>query len=262
MDPTAVDTESTPQTGAGDLAAAITELANLMLATSSVQQMLDDVARLASQIVSPPAPCGITIQRDDAPLTIATSHHLAALVDEIQYHEGNGPCLESMRTSTLVYVPDLSVETRWGTYPAEAAGNGVRSSLSLPLVSNGESRGALNLYGTLAHAFPPGPVQSMAQAFASQAAAVISVVVRQARQAELTSQLREALGSRSVIDQAIGIIMDQRRCDAGAAFERLRAVSQNQNRKLRDVAADMVTTMGGRSVEPTPFHEPRPRSIA
>lgn len=50
-----------------------------------------------------------------------------------------------------------------------------------------------------------------------------------------------ALTSRAVIDQAKGIIMATRACSAPEAFEILVSMSSRQNRKLRDVAAQLVT---------------------
>jgi AmiR/NasT family two-component response regulator len=56
--------------------------------------------------------------------------------------------------------------------------------------------------------------------------------------------LQEALSSRSVIDQAIGIVMGQQRCDASTAFAVLRAASQSRNHKFRDIATGLVTSVG------------------
>jgi AmiR/NasT family two-component response regulator len=57
--------------------------------------------------------------------------------------------------------------------------------------------------------------------------------------------MREAMESRSVIDQAIGIVMAQNRCDAATAFGLLRTASQNRNVKLRVVASDIVDSLTG-----------------
>jgi ANTAR domain len=73
---------------------------------------------------------------------------------------------------------------------------------------------------------------------------------------KLTTQLRAALASRSVIDQAIGIIMAEQRCTAQQAFEILRIASQNRNAKLRHVAADVITNLTGRPPQPPPFRLP------
>jgi AmiR/NasT family two-component response regulator len=69
--------------------------------------------------------------------------------------------------------------------------------------------------------------------------------VRLAEHSEMSAHLQAALASRAVIDQALGIIMGQNRCTADEAFEVLRTASQNRNVKLRDIAADMVTSVSG-----------------
>jgi GAF domain-containing protein len=239
----------------GRAAEALAELTNLMLATPSVDTLMDEVARLAAQVVTPPAHCGITLRRDQEPFTVAASGPLASRVDEVQYGEGDGPCLQTMRTGEAVAVTDLVGERRWHSYPGHALRYGVRSSLSLPLSSDDGTRGALNLYATVPDAFGDRQ-RKAAELFAAQASAALSIVTRMAGQIALTGQLREALRSRSVIDQAIGIIMGEQRCDADEAFGLLRSASQHQNRRLRDLAADVVRNVGGREPRPSPFHEP------
>jgi GAF domain-containing protein len=237
-----------------DLAGALTELANLMLATPSVQQLLDDVAQLAAAVVWPAA-SGITLRRDRQPVTVASSSPLASLVDEDQYAAGEGPCLHSLVTGRVVTVTDMETEERWEGYKGGALSHGVGSSLSLPLAIDGENRGALNLYSTEPRAFGPAETDG-AQAFAAHTATALTLVTRQAKQTELTEQLRAALASRSVIDQATGILMAQGRCGQREAFARLRSASQRQNRKLRDIAADVVEAVGGGNDAAAPFNEP------
>jgi len=238
-----------------DLAGALAELVSLMLATPTVDRLLDDLARLAAGVLHPPAACGITLRRDRQPVTVASSALLAALVDEEQYGQGQGPCLQSMSTGEIVDVPDMHGERRWGGYAERALRHGVRSSLSLPLLVNGQHRGALNLYSTEPGAFGV-PERELALAFAGQASAALTVVTRQAQQTELTEQLRDALASRSVIDQAIGILMARNRTPAEEAFGWLRTASQRQNRKLRDIAAEVVEAVGGVPPSPTRFVDP------
>jgi AmiR/NasT family two-component response regulator len=53
-------------------------------------------------------------------------------------------------------------------------------------------------------------------------------------------QLREAMRSRAVIEQAKGVLMARRRCSPDEAFDVLREVSQTSNTKLREVARALV----------------------
>lgn len=229
------------------------ELAQLLLATPSVEEFLDQLARAAAGFVTPTASCGITMRYDRHPMTVASSDALAYALDEVQYGRESGPCLEAMDTNNVVLVTDFVEEQRWEGYPRFARANGVRSSLSLPLSADGASVGALNLYGVHPHTFDDEETIGHAALLAAQANAVLGVVLHQARQVQLTDQLRMAMSSRSVIDQAVGILMGQERCGATAAFGLLRTASQHRNRKLRDVAADVITSTSGAPPEPSPF---------
>jgi hypothetical protein len=109
----------------------------------------------------------------------------------------------------------------------------------------------LNLYSTVPAAFT-GPQRRHAEAFAAQCVAALTVSLRQMRQVQVHSQLAEAMVSSSVIDQAVGILMGQQRCNAATAFDLLRQASQNRNRKLRNIAAEIITNVSGEPPQPRP----------
>ena len=81
--------------------------------------------------------------------------------------------------------------------------------------------------------------------FTAPAAAAVVVMRRYAEARDLAAQLEQALGSRAVIDQALGIIMAESRCSAKQAFAVLSRASNNRNVKLRDLATEIVTRVGG-----------------
>ncbi len=245
-----------PRLGTGGLTAAagVAELFALLAATRGVEDFLADLATVAAQTLA--VSCGLTMRYRDLPLTVASSDALATAVDEVQYGLDEGPCLQALATGQVVSAPDLLSEQRWDGYPAHALAHGVVSSLSLPLQVGEGTGGALNLYSTAPHAFTDPVTIERATAFAAQGSAVLTVALRQAEQTQLTEQLEQALSSRSVIDQAIGIIMGQQRCDAPTAFAVLRAASQSRNRKIRDIATDLVTSISGTPAAPGPLTEP------
>ena len=233
-----------------DRPASIHELTELLLATSSLEQYTQDMVDLAASRVVPGASCGMTVRMDGRPVTVAHSDDIAAQLDELQYGAGEGPCLESMTTDEIVIVSDLTQEQRWGGYRLHALAHGVRASLSLPISSGGNgAMGALNFYAIVPNAFT-GEHAVIGAHFADQAAGALRLAARLADQTVLTTQLQEAMSSRTVIDQAIGIVMGQNHCDANAAFDVLRRASQNRNVKLRQVAADLVEAVGGRRPPP------------
>ncbi len=239
------------------LASAYGQLLGLLVEAPDIDAFLDKMVRLAADVVTPTVACGVTVRRDGHPFTPATSHNLAAQVDEIQYETDEGPCLDALRTGTVVQVDDLTLEERWDSYRSHALAHGVVSSLSLPLSVEGEMLGALNLYSATPAAFAGQP-GIHAAAFAERSAAALTVTLRQAHHARVQHQLADAMVSSSVIDQAIGILMAQQRCTATTAFDLLRQASQHRNRKLRDVAADIITNVSGEPPQPRPGFRANP----
>jgi GAF domain-containing protein len=229
-------------------------LVTLLVDSPQLDGFLDQVVRLAAEVVTPAAAGGITFDRDGRPVTVATSSPLAAQVDELQYGADQGPCLDALRTGEVVQVDDLATECRWPGYSPFALTHGVASSLSLPLRVGDRTVGALNLYSEEPAGFAGAP-RRHAEAFAIQCGAALTVALRQSDQAVLRRQLTEAMAARSVIDQALGILMAQQHCSAKQAFDLLRQASQHRNRKMRALATEIVTKVsGGPPRPPEPFH--------
>lgn len=187
----------------------------------------------------------MTLERDGRPLTVVSAGIAAPKLDEKQYGQDNGPCLQALRSGKEITVGDMLDETRWGDYPAYAASCGVRSSLSLPIAAHTDTAGALNLYAGPPAAFADTDLAAL-RALAAQATEGIALSQRINDALEFADQMQTAMRSRSVIDQALGIIMGQRRCTADEAFGILRSASQHRNIKLREVCAQLVTSVTGR----------------
>ena len=220
---------------------------SLLLSLDNLTDFLAELSKIASSVLDPPASCGITVRRDGQPMTVTSSDERAAGLDESQYTEGSGPCLQAMNTSTVVDVPDLLIETRWPAYTEHAASQGLKCSLSLPLIVGETTLGAMNLYEFERADMFSGRQRQRCEVFAGQAAGAMQVLIRHDRDAELLNQLEEALRSRSIIDQAIGILMAQQRCGTSEAFGLLRRRSQSSQTRLRDVAADLVERVTGQA---------------
>jgi GAF domain-containing protein len=211
----------------------------LLASGGDLNRFLDDLVHLAVQQTPHAEACGLTLARAPRPVTVACTSSLAARADERQYDVDDGPCLQAMREGVVVRVDDMPAEIRWGPYPALAAQAGVRSSLSLPLVVEERSHGALNLYSTVPDAFG-GDDEKTAGRWAAQAAGALAVALRIADGDDQVDALRGGLDTRTTIGQAVGLLMAQERCSAQQAFTLLKHSSQRRNVKLRDVAASLV----------------------
>jgi GAF domain-containing protein len=159
--------------------------------------------------------------------------------DRTQYQSGKGPCIAATVTGELVNVALAETAGEWPAFAQDARARGFSAVLSVPLRVNGDSTGALNLYSRSTPLFPDSEVEA-AKLFAHHASIVLSNAAAFAAAEMVKQQLEEALATRDIIGQAKGILMAHERCTSDEAFDVLRRASQRTNRKLRDVARDVV----------------------
>lgn len=226
----------------------MTALLGIRLNQGPLEDVLQRLVDIAQEALPGADAVSTTLVRGDKAWTAAFSGQLALDADEMQYQRGYGPCLDAGRTATVLIVDDMHTETRWPDYAAHVARRGVRSSMSVPLPVQTDVIGALNCYSREVSAFDTRAM-GIAEELAAHVAVAVGNAVAYTDAATLVDQMKAALHSRSVIDQAMGIVMAQNRCDAEAAFTILTRASQNRNIKLRDVARSLVENVsrpGGR----------------
>jgi GAF domain-containing protein len=218
---------------------AFAQLAQIDLGAASVESVLQTVADLACEVIVAAESVSVTLLTPTGPSTVAFSGDVALKLDEGQYAEMKGPCLEAAEGGEAVLMSDSATETRWAEFASRAEGLDVKSSMSVPVPVQPRVAAALNCYASPADAFDAGSLEQ-ARAFASYAAVAIANMQLHESTKALAEQLQSAMASRAVIEQAKGILMANRRCDAAHAFLILTGMSQTSNRKLRDVAQRVV----------------------
>jgi GAF domain-containing protein len=182
----------------------------------------------------------VTIIERGRASTAAYTDERAEELDTIQYDADDGPCLAAVREQRLIRIDDMTSDDRWPIFADAAAQRGVLSSLSIPLVLAGDARaGGLNIYGQPAAAFSADDEQ-LATAFATQASVVVSNAQAYWAAFEMTQNLTRAMESRAVIEQAKGVLIARHGLGDDDAFDMLRNRSQTENRKLRDIANELV----------------------
>ncbi|MEV6908703.1 GAF and ANTAR domain-containing protein [Amycolatopsis sp. NPDC051071] len=186
----------------------------------------------------------ITLLTDGAPITIATTSEVVAALDRDQYAVGDGPCLQAARTRSLVRVSVSEAGQRWPVFARDSAAAGFGSFLSSPLAIDDGYAGAVNCYSALGHGFVELD-EKLLELYTSATTAALRAYSRYMRAHGTVEQLREALVSRAVIDQAKGILMALHKISAKDAFALLVERSQRENIKLRELAARFVTHATG-----------------
>jgi transcriptional regulator with GAF, ATPase, and Fis domain len=226
-----------------ELHAALTGLAGIVVDALTVEELLTQVAEFAADAIPGADGAGVTVVRPSAPLRVdswAVTAEFVREIDTLQYevhHEG--PCLSAMQTRRPAISGSLDADRRWPRFGSAVARVGVNSALSLPLVLREQVIGVINAYADGLDAFDEHAV-ALGAKFAGPAAVSIynARLLMQARQR--AEQLQRALGSRSVIDQAIGIIRGRSGGSAEEAFGRMVKISQNENVKLHVIAERIV----------------------
>lgn len=225
----------------------VVTLAGVVLGQDDLSSTLDEVTRIAVGVLPGCDGASLTSFDDGRPTCAAADGDWARNLDELQYEEREGPCLDATRTGNVFRVRDLAEDIRWAFYGPRAAEAGARSMVSAPMAAEGKILGALNVYSKQPDAFDAEAV-SLLEIVAAQAGLAIQVAASFFRHRDLGDQLRQAMQSRAVIERAKGVLMAARGCSEDEAFAGLVELSQQTNRKLRVVAESVVAEarhMGG-----------------
>jgi transcriptional regulator with GAF, ATPase, and Fis domain len=180
---------------------------------------------------------GLDVDHLEVVVSTSEKSHLVGL---LQLRAGEGPCVEAVSTGAVVSVANTAaIAERWPAFAAEAAGAGYVSVHAIPLRLREQIIGSLNLFREHDGAL------NAADAIAAQALAdVATITVLQERLVHSTNvvgdQLRHALDSRVLIEQAKGIIAQVHGVDMDTAFTLIRQHARDRQQTLLAVSRDVV----------------------
>lgn len=218
---------------------AFVRLGRIKLSETDLNGVFNQIADLAKRTIPGASEVSVTLVPAKGAYTPAFTGDLALALDESQYELGHGPCLDAARSTSTQHITDMTAECRWPDWTIRAREAGACSSLSIGLPVQEAVTGALNIYATKPNAFDEDAL-AVAQKFASYAEVAMANAYLYNTQTTLAKHMEIAMRSRAVIEQAKGIIMGDRRCSADEAFTILTKLSQDTNRKLREVAVLLV----------------------
>lgn len=207
-------------------------MARDLRAQESVDATLERITGSAVELVEGCDAAGVLILRGRRVLTLAATEQVVVDSDRMQERAGEGPCLDAARRSgggRIFRIADFAEGTaRWPGYLSCARGLGLGSMMGFLLFTEDEDLGALNLYSWVPGAFDEAG-ETAGGLLASHAAVALS-------SARTDAQMREALATRHTIGEAMGILRERHGLTERQAFGVLRAYSQKNNVKLRQIA--------------------------
>ncbi|MFS0885410.1 GAF and ANTAR domain-containing protein [Aeromicrobium sp. 179-A 4D2 NHS] len=216
-----------------DVAQALAVAARRMSVPRTVEEGLDAIVRTAVLALPGFDHAGISaLDRHHGFETVSGTDQLVWELDSLQYDLAEGPCVDAAGGEPVVVAGNALHERRWPRFMAAAAERGLHAQIGVRLDVDGKTYGCLNLYATRPLTLDGRDVE-LAQLFGTHAAIALG-----RNRAE--DQLSEAIATRKVIGQAIGIITQRYRITSDRAFQFLVRASQAGNIKLRDVAQDVV----------------------
>ncbi|HEX8630824.1 MAG TPA: GAF and ANTAR domain-containing protein [Catenuloplanes sp.] len=213
---------------------------------SDIDQQLTGIAQLAAQSLPAVSYASVTAVRDGAPTTVAASSELAVAVDQAQYDEQSGPCLDALHDGIPVPVENIAATMRWPGFREAALRMGLRASVSVPLFAgSGLPVAALNLYGHDADAMNGlgGHVWTVYHTDDPATSATADTGPLDAGGQDLIAGLVEAFGVRALIQQAIGVLMARDHNSAWDAYLSLRIRAAETVTALPEIATSVLAAL-------------------
>ncbi|MFC9434451.1 GAF and ANTAR domain-containing protein [Nocardia sp. NPDC057030] len=218
-----------------------------------VQELLDR----AVELLEPVDTAAVLLAGEgDEMKVLASTSEATHWLELLQIQAQDGPCVQSYRNGEPVIVEDLEkARERWPAFAKQALLDGFQSVYALPLRLRADRVGALNLFGTGAEHLTEDDLL-VGQALAD----IASIAILQARllagHKTVNGQLRHAMQSRIVIEQAKGMLAAHGDLDPESAFDALRGYARRTRGRLPELARAVVD----RTVDPGKIlehHRPR-----
>jgi hypothetical protein len=174
--------------------------------------------------------------------SVCSSNQVSALIEELQFTLGEGPCVDAYHQARPVLEPDLAdpAATRWLAFTPPAVAAGARAAFGFPMQVGTVRLGALNLYRD-----QPGPLSddqhAEALVMAGVAARAVLSMQAHAPRGALAPELEAGSDFRLVVHQASGMVSAQLEVSIAEALIRLRAHAFSNDRLLTDTAEEVVS---------------------
>lgn len=229
-----------------EIVAALKEITERITSATSITEAVDGMLKVTVDVLPAQAQCGLALIRQGEPASFTATGVPPEVLDEIQYADGDGPCMEAVRTRAIVVSHNLDAESRWPRWTSRARDRGLAAVLAYPFDVDALMVGSFNLYAAQPHALD-GDIPLLAMLIADHANLLLRVRLRQLGQEKMLAQVSETATGDPTLERAIGIVMAQRGCPPDQALRHLHDAATHLGVGLPAVAERLVRTVGDRS---------------
>jgi GAF domain-containing protein len=225
-----------------ELSSALAQMAGLVLSRETVETALMLATTLAAATITGTTGAGVTIADEHGKRSKAASNQLVEQADALQYEYDEGPCLTAWRTRQLVRIDDTASDSRWPRWNSAVARLGVRAVLSVGLVVDDESIGAIKVYSDQPANYGEHDERVMSL-FAEQAAILLANTQSLQQARRLSRQLTDALRGRDAIVRATGVLLARGAADQDAAFIALTDAARRSGQTVQQLARELLAAV-------------------
>jgi GAF domain-containing protein len=219
---------------------ALSEFAHTLANQFEVSEVLYQLAEHVVAILDVAGTGVSLVDEEDRLRPVTGINELTSLLEAREEQFQEGPCVDAFRDRRIVAVPDLDdVDGSWPRWTVEARLRGVRAVLGVPLRVRDGALGAMNIYSTEPRAWSDSDVRA-AQVLSDIAASYVVNASELEHSRRTTEQLREALESRIIIEQAKGMLATELGISIDKAFVVLRDHARRNSASMRSVAHAVV----------------------
>lgn len=223
-------------------------------AHSSERQLIDvlqHVLGATRELFSASGAGLMLVDESSALCSVAATDEAGRLLEARQEQVGHGPCVDALVLDQITATPDLGADERWPQLGPELPNAGVRAVLGVPVRLNGVAVGSLNVYRREPHSWDKSEISALSS-YGSLIEGVLLTALHAHQRNQLAEQLQHALDNRVVIDRAVGVLMARERVDPVTAFNRLRTRARSAERKIVDVAEELLSSIATEPGIPAP----------
>ena len=221
------------------LARAFVRLADTLADEFDIVEFLQSLSADSVEIIGAEAASVMLANARGELRLVASSEERMRLLELFEIQSAQGPCLDAFGSGQAVQASGADSHARWPVFAPRASEAGFHALCAVPMRTHADIIGALNLFRGSDQPFSDadlGIARAMAQV------ATIALIQERAIQERsmLAEQLQAALRSRVVIEQAKGMLAEHLSMTVDEAFQLLNKYARDHNRRLTEVARDVV----------------------